>query len=110
MEIVVETAVSEVVVYPDRARITSRGRCQLDEGLHYLVIGDLPLVMEPESVRAAGAGSARVRLRSVDVQHRHYAQAPAANVLELENRIGQQTDAVQALKDRAAIKLSLIHI
>lgn len=109
MEIVVETAVSEVVVYPDRARITSRGRCQLDEGLHYLVIGDLPLVMEPESVRAAGAGSARVRLRSVDVQRRHYAQAPAANVLDLENRIGQQAAAVQTLNDRAAVKQASIN-
>lgn len=108
MEIVVETAVREVVVYPDRARVTSRGRCQLDVGLHYLIIGDLPLVLEPESVRAAGAGSARVRLRSVDVQHRHYAQAPAANVLDLENRIVAQAAAVQALNDRAAIKQASI--
>ncbi len=111
MEIAVETTVSSVVVYPDRARVTSRGRCQLDEGLHYLVLGDLPLVLEPESVRAAGAGTARVRLRSVDVQRRHYAQAPAANVLDLESRVAKQAAVVQALNDRAAVKqASLDHL
>lgn len=108
MEITVETVVGSVVVYPDRARVTSRGRCPVDEGLHTLVIGDLPLALESESVRAAGAGSARVRLRSVDVQRRHYAQAPAANVLDLENRIVKQAAVVQALNDSAAIKQASI--
>lgn len=104
MEIPVETTVTTVVVYPDRARVTSRGRCELIEGLHQIVIGELPLAMEPESVRAAGAGSARVRLRSVDVQRRHYAAAPSGNVVSLEERIEKLQMELQALVDGQAVK------
>ena len=104
MEIPVETTVTSVVVYPDRARVTSRGRCDLPEGLHQIVIGELPLALETESVRAAGSGTARVRLRSVDVQRRHYAAAPSANAASLEERIAETQLRLQALHDRQAVK------
>lgn len=108
MDFPIETAVTSVIVYPDRARVISRGRVELTEGTHQLVIGDLPLALEPESVRAAGEGTARVRLRSVDVQRRHYAQAPAANVIALENRIETLKNELQALDDRAVVRRSSI--
>lgn len=108
MEIPVETVITAVVVYPDRARVTCRGRCELPEGLHQIVIGELPLALEPESVRAAGAGTARVRLRSVDVHRRHYAQAPVANVQALEAQIEELQDELQALDDRQAVKQASI--
>lgn len=34
MEIPVEPAVTSVVVYPDRARVTVTGRAELIEGMH----------------------------------------------------------------------------
>jgi len=104
MEIPVETTIKSAVVYPDRARVTSHGRCDLTEGLHQIVIGELPLAMEPESVRAAGQGTARVRLRSVDVQHRYYVQAPSEAVTTLEKEIERTSSALKALEDRAAVK------
>ncbi len=91
MEIPVDTTVTSVVVFPDRARISCRGQCRPDEGLHQIVIGELPLALEPDSVRAAGKGTARLRLRSVDVQRRHYAAAPSANVAALEEQICRQS-------------------
>lgn len=108
MDFPIETTVTSVIVYPDRARVTSRGWVELIEGTHQLVIGDLPLVLEPESVRAAGEGTARVRLRSVDVQRRHYTQAPAANVIALENRVETLQSELQALDDRAVVRRSSI--
>ena len=108
MEIPVETRINTVVVYPDRARVTCRGRCELTEGLHQLVVGELPLALEPESVRAGGAGTARVRLRGVDVHRRHYVQAPAANVTALEEQIETVQDELQVLDDRQAVKQASI--
>jgi len=108
MEIAVETTITTVTVYPDRARVTCRGRAELTAGLHQLVVGELPLALETESVRAGGAGTARVRLRGVDVQRRHYAQAPAANVTALEERIEALQDRLQALNDRQAVKQASI--
>lgn len=104
MEIPVETTVNSVVVYPDRARVTCTGRAELAEGSHLIIVGELPLAMEPESVRAAGSGTARVRLRSVDVQRRHYAVAPDANVTALEERINQMQMELATLADRQAIR------
>jgi len=108
MEIPVETSITTVVVYPDRARVTCRGRSELTEGLHQILVGELPLALEPESVRAGGAGTARVRLRGVDVHRRHYAQAPAANVTALEEQIETLQDELQALDDRQAVKQASI--
>ncbi len=108
MEIQVETIITTVVVYPDRARVTCRGQAELTAGLHQLIVGELPLALEPESVRAGGAGTARVRLRGVDVQRRHYAQAPAANVTALEEQIERLQDQLQALLDRQAVKQASI--
>jgi len=108
MEISVETTLSVVVVYPDRAKVTCHGRCELSEGLHQIIVGELPLALEPESVRAGGAGTARVRLRGVDVHRRHYAQAPAANVTALEEQIETLQDELQALDDRQAVKQASI--
>ncbi len=108
MEIPVETTITTVVVYPDRARVTCRGQAELPAGLHQLIIGELPLALEPESVRAGGAGTARVRLRGVDVQRRHYAQTPAANVIALEEQIERLQDQLQALVDRQSVKQASI--
>jgi len=108
MEIPVETTVVSAVVYPDRARVTGRGRCDLTEGLHQIVIGELPLALEPESVRASGRGTARVRLRGVDVQRRHYVQAPSEAVTALEKEIERVSVEVSALNDRAAVKQASI--
>lgn len=108
MEIPVEPAVTSVVVYPDRARVTVTGRAELTEGMHQIVVGELPLAMETDSVRAAGAGTARVRLRSVDVQRRHYAAAPAANVTALEEQVNKLQMNLQALVDRQAVKQASI--
>ena len=108
MEIPIETTITTVTVYPDRARVTCRGRADVAPGQHQLIVGELPLALEPESVRVGGAGTARVQLRGVNVQRRHYAQAPAANVLALEEQIQRLQDDLQALSDRQAVKQASI--
>lgn len=108
MEIPVETTVVAAVVYPDRARVVNRGQCVLAEGSHQIIIDELPLALESESVRAAGQGTARVRLRSVDVRRRHYVQTPSESAAALEKEIERISAALQALDDNAAVKQASI--
>ncbi len=102
MELSVSGAVEAVTVYPDRARVTLSGTTSLEPGAHTLVIGDLPMVMIPESLRVAGRGEAAVQLRSVDVRRRHYASTPSEKAAELEAAIKDTRAALAVLDDRKA--------
>lgn len=111
MDVAIEAIVTEVTVYPDRARVVCEGSCELIEGSQMLIIGELPLALDPESVRAQGAGTARVRLRSVDVVRRNYAVAPSGRVQELESALEERTTALQAVADaHAGSEAALAHL
>ena len=49
-----QTQIVEVTVYPDRARVVRRGAVTLESGMHQVVIPELPLTLDPSSVRASG--------------------------------------------------------
>jgi len=76
-----------VTVFPDRARVTRRATATLAPGLHTLGFRDLPLALLPDSVRAAGQGTARARLLGVNARQEHFSEAPAEAVRDLERRI-----------------------
>jgi uncharacterized protein (TIGR02231 family) len=102
MDIFVETGITAVTVYPDRARISCSGECAVETGTHQLIINDLPLVLEADSVRTSGAGSARVRLLGVDVRHQHYETTPVEQVRQLEQEIEALNDELRQLEDDKA--------
>jgi uncharacterized protein (TIGR02231 family) len=82
-----QTTITAVTVYPDRARIVRSGTATLPPGNHRLEIAELPLSLDPASVRASARGMARARLLGVDVQRRFYAETPTERVRELEKQI-----------------------
>lgn len=45
-----DTGMVEVIVYPDRARVTRRGTLGLEQGTHKLEISGLPLALDASSV------------------------------------------------------------
>lgn len=95
------TEIAEVVVFADRARVTRRGSLALTTGVHSIEIANLPLALQPDSVRAAGGGTAHAALLGVDVQHVFFAETPAAEVLALEQQIEALTTQDKALADQA---------
>jgi uncharacterized protein (TIGR02231 family) len=107
MDFSVESHVSKVVVYPDRARVTSDGRCELPTGRHQITFEELPLYLEEDSVRASGHGSARVRLLGVDVQRRYYAETPAARAQEVEKALQDRREALRVVEDGRENRLAL---
>jgi uncharacterized protein (TIGR02231 family) len=96
-----DTIITEVTVYPDRARVTRRGTVELKQGEHSLQVGELPLSLLPESVRAGGKGTAQARILAVDVAKAFYQEPPTATVAELEREIEKLEDQDQTLADQA---------
>lgn len=102
MDVNLTVVASEVTVYPDRARVVCSGDVTLETGSHTLLVDELPLALEPESVRAGGRGVARVRLLGVDLAQRNYAQAPAVPVRDLEDQIERIEEELRVIQDEKA--------
>lgn len=92
-----------VTVFPDRARVTRRGRLSLEPGQHRVEIADLPLALVVDSVRASGRGTARARLLGVRTEIRHYAETPAEAARELEAQIQTLQDSDADLAARSEV-------
>ena len=97
-----ETTPVAVTVFPDRARVTRQGHVTLEKGLQKIEIGPLTLALQPDSVRAAGQGTARAKLLGVTTRVENYAETPAESALALEKQIEAAEDEDKALADREA--------
>ena len=83
-ELLLEAPIVAVAVYPDRARVTRRGRITLAAGDQRVLVEPLPQGLQQDSVRVAGRGPATVL--GVDVALRHHARTPDVDVAELEQQ------------------------
>ena len=92
-----QTTVTAVAVYPDRARVTRSGTVTLEVGVHRLEVVELPLSLDAASVRASARGTARARLLGVDVRRQFYAQVPTQRVRELEGQVEALQDEMGGL-------------
>lgn len=92
------TRVTAVTVFSDRARVVRTGRAQVEPGAWRLEVGELPLGLDPASVRAKVRGTARARLLGVEVGRRTYAETPLETVRTLEQKVESLGDQVLALQ------------
>ncbi len=97
------TAPAAVTVFPDRARVTRRGQLSLAAGIQKLDIGDLPLALLPDSVRASGRGTARAKLLGVSTRLEQFVETPAEAARELEHKIQSAEDSDADLAARAGV-------
>jgi uncharacterized protein (TIGR02231 family) len=93
-EIDVTSKIDEVTVYPDGATVVRVIRIQLPRGDSTLIARDLPLTLDPSSLRVEGESSARLVIGSIDA--RTPKPIPVTQTPEIEKRI-------EALKDERAV-------
>lgn len=98
-----ETQPVAVTVFPDRARVTRAGQVQLPAGAVRLEAGNLPMGLLPDSVRAAGTGTAEARLLGVSTRLEHFVQTPAEAARALEQRIEALEEADSAQVAQAGV-------
>src|SRR5882757_11538431 len=96
-ELQVDAPIVAVVVYPDRARVTRRGRITVPAGDQTVYVGGLPLGLQEDSVRVAGRGPAAVL--GVDLGVQHHPQAQDETVADLERQHREARDDLSALVD-----------
>jgi uncharacterized protein (TIGR02231 family) len=104
-ELVIDAPIVAVVVYPDRARVTRRGRITAPAGDQTVYIESLPLALQEDSVRVSGRGPATVL--GVDVAMRHHPQAPDETVAELERQRREAQAEVDELTDADEVQVQL---
>lgn len=97
------TTITAVAVYPDRARVIRSGTATLEPGGHRLEVSELPLSLDPASVRASARGSARARLLGVNVRRAFYVETPAERVRELERQVEALEAEMQGLEAQAEL-------
>lgn len=104
-QLVVDAPIAAVTVYPDRARITRRGKITVPSGDQTVYVEPLPLILQEDSIRVAGRGPATVL--GVDLATQHHPQAPDETVAELERQRREAQAEVAELTDADDVQAQL---
>lgn len=104
--VVVATAasvVTDVTVYPDRAQVTRTAGFELNAGDHDLEIGPLPVMLDDNSVRAAGRASVPVTIHNVAIRQRVRTDIRDPEIAQLEQQLTDLRDQRAALDGRQRV-------
>ncbi|MDI1345153.1 MAG: DUF4140 domain-containing protein [Pseudolabrys sp.] len=77
--------IDNVIVYPDGATVTRIIKADLAAGDSTLLTRDLPLSLDPSSLRVEGEGGANLTIGAIDI--RTPRPSPPANLPEIDKRI-----------------------
>src|SRR5581483_11799725 len=95
------TQISSITVYPDRARVTRTGRLSLERGAQSVTIASLPVNLDESSVRAAGKGNARITGVQMNLRYSAEAAPGAARDAQLQVQALQDQDRILADEEDA---------
>jgi N-terminal domain of unknown function (DUF4140) len=82
----IETQISAVTVYQDRALVKRRGAIAISSQTQALVVADLPLTLQTDSVRVSGSGAIAVQLLGVRVDHNFTTEPVEERLAQLNYR------------------------
>jgi uncharacterized protein (TIGR02231 family) len=104
----ISTSITSVTVYPDRARLVRSGSAHpkakdIQPGTYTLEAAELPLSLNPDSVRVAARGTAKAHLLGIQVQRAFYTETPAESVRQLETQIEVLEDELRGFDARAEL-------
>ena len=85
----IETQITAVTVYTDRALVTRQGKINLTGTERELTVGNLPTTLDPESVRVSGKGQIAVKLQGVTVDRQYTTEPVADRIAQLTAHIEQ---------------------
>ncbi|MEM7579829.1 MAG: mucoidy inhibitor MuiA family protein [Cyanobacteria bacterium P01_A01_bin.80] len=107
----VETDVIAVAVYTNKALVTRRGVVELSGMERELIVSQLPVMIETDSVRVSGKGNVEVRLLGVNVERIYATESVVARVSQLNQQVEQlkaQKGQFQAQMDALALQSRFI--
>lgn len=83
----VTATLSSVTVYQDRAQTVRSATLALKPGTHLIAVEGLPVLLQDDSVRVEGSGTARVTIAGIEVKRKFLEQTAEKRAKELENEI-----------------------
>jgi uncharacterized protein (TIGR02231 family) len=103
-EIVTQSSISAVTVFPDRASVTREADLTLVPGMHSVVFSGLPATLIPNSVRVSGKGTALVKVLGVDIS----TQFLESSLLPEIDKLQKEIDSVQLEIDKIKDKIDVL--
>jgi uncharacterized protein (TIGR02231 family) len=111
MSISIETQITAVTVYTDRALVTRQGQIQLEGTERQLKISNLPTTLDPASVRVSGKGSVAVKLQGVTTDRQYTTEPVAERIAQLTAQLdglGAEKRRLQAQIDTTKLQSNFI--
>jgi uncharacterized protein (TIGR02231 family) len=99
----VDSKVTSVTVFRNRALVTREASLSLAQGKHEIVLSALPSDLLDESVRVSGTGSAKVRILDVKIETEHTAAIQDREVKTLQQKLDSLQWEDQKTSDQIAI-------
>jgi len=98
------SSISDVIVYPDRAKVTRSGRLTLSTGDQAVLFENLPVGAEDASFRASAIGAEGITLLGLNHKVVQHLETPRQKVAELEKQIySLERNKKQRVADRLAV-------
>ncbi|MEG5163190.1 mucoidy inhibitor MuiA family protein [Microcoleus sp. AT3-A2] len=97
---ILNTSISKVTVYTDRALVTRRGTVTLTGNERELAIASVPATLDTESVRATGAGTVAVRLLGVRTETVFSSEPARDRTAELTQQIKELQTQRRGINDK----------
>jgi len=97
----VDSRISAVTVYQDRAVVTRTATVQLNGGTAELVFANLPQALNEQSLQVSGKGSAAATILDVSARQTYVDYTPDARVKELEDQLHAFGKQMRGIDDRS---------
>jgi len=99
----VDSRISAVTVYQDRAVVTRSATVQLTGGTAELVFANLPQALNEQSLQVSGKGTAQATILDVSAKQTFIDYTPNARVKELEDQLRALGKQTRGIDDRATL-------
>lgn len=100
----IKSSITEVTVYPDRAKVTRMGTLTLSVGDQAVLFENLPVGVEDASFRASARGAEGITLLGLNHKVVQHLETPRQKVAELEKQIRElERGSKQQVADRLAV-------
>lgn len=101
--VTVESHITDVTVYPDRAQVTRAADVNINPGETRVLFDKLPATLANDSIQAAGKAATQVVIGDVAVNTVVHEQAQDAKTQEMEKRVLDLHDGREALYSRQRV-------
>ena len=95
-----QSKIVSAIVFNDRALVTRSATGDFSPGKYNVKVAGLPLLLNDQSVRISGTGTAKAKIMEVRVEVTLLDSVPDARVKDLQNKLKAVQDELRKLNDR----------